>query len=309
MTNKEKYRQLCLAEPSIPIYSKDWWLDATSLNGDWDVAIYEEDGVILGTWCYFFKIKLGFKIITTPLLTKYQGIWFKNNDYELGKSEIITNELIKQLPNFSSLTQYFSTSYTNWLPLYWNKFKQSTRYTFVIEDLTDLEKVYNNFSFYRKKAIRKAQKSYRIEFGYDASQLFELMKKNLFILNEKISFSKVEFVKLIEACEKNNSGQAILCLDSNNQIVCFNYIVWDNLTTHYILSSYDAKICKNGVTDFLLYETIKFASTKTKEFDFEGSMNKGIAYHFNYFTTKKNQYFMIYKSNLFFKIYNLLKYN
>jgi hypothetical protein len=28
MTNKEKYREFCKNEKNLPIFSKDWWLDA-----------------------------------------------------------------------------------------------------------------------------------------------------------------------------------------------------------------------------------------------------------------------------------------
>lgn len=307
MTNKEKYRQLCLTEPSIPIYSKDWWLDATCIGGDWDVAIYEENGEIIGTWCYFYKTKLGFKIITTPFLTKYQGVWFKNPELDLLQNKIITRELLKQLPKFSSLTQFFSPTFTNWLPLYWEKFKQTTKYTFMIDDISDMNKVFDNFAYYRRRDIKRAQKLFTVEIGCDPAIFYDLRKKNLEQLNEKITYPRDGFIKLINACEKHNAGQALLCKNVNNEVVCYTYIIWDNQYSHYLISGFDVDLCKKGASDLLMYETIKYASTKTKSFDFEGSMVKGIAHNLNDFAEKQVPYYLIYKNNLFFQLYHLLK--
>ena len=41
MNSKERYRILCDHERSIPIFSRDWWLDAVS-NEAWDVSLVEK---------------------------------------------------------------------------------------------------------------------------------------------------------------------------------------------------------------------------------------------------------------------------
>ena len=54
----EKYRVLCREEPSIPIFSRDWWLDVTAGPGNWDVSIVERDGKIVAAMPFMhIKIK------------------------------------------------------------------------------------------------------------------------------------------------------------------------------------------------------------------------------------------------------------
>src|SRR5689334_24058521 len=46
-----------------------------------------------------------------------------------------------QLSRYKLFFQAFHPSSSNWLPFYWSGFRQTTRYTYVIEDLTDLNRV------------------------------------------------------------------------------------------------------------------------------------------------------------------------
>ena len=55
-------------------------------------------------------------------------------------------KLIEQLPKKALFQQNFHYNFTDWLPYYWAGFEQSTRYSYVLENLSDLEQVFNNFS-------------------------------------------------------------------------------------------------------------------------------------------------------------------
>ena len=307
MTNKEKYRQLCKEEAGIPVFAKDWWLDATSGGGGWDVAIYEENGEVVASWPYFYKQKWGFKIITTAILTKYQGIWMREQSHDLIRNKIIVRELLAQLPKVASYAQLFSPRFTNWLPLHWDGFKQTTRYTFVIDNISNKEKVLEGFSINRRKDIARAQKYFKIEVGFDALAFYKLREKNLADIGEKIAYTQTDFLALAEACKKNSSGEFLVCKDEQNRIVSYCFIVWDELYTYFIISGFEPELCKKGASDLMVYETIKFASTKSKSFDFEGSMDKGIAHNVYTFAEKQIPYFLIYKDSFLFKALRLLK--
>ena len=55
MTNKEKYSEFCQKEKNIPIFSKDWWLDAVCGENNWDVALVEKGGQIMASMPYYTK--------------------------------------------------------------------------------------------------------------------------------------------------------------------------------------------------------------------------------------------------------------
>lgn len=39
---KDEYREFCLNEKNIPIFSKDWWLDSVCGTDNWDVALVKK---------------------------------------------------------------------------------------------------------------------------------------------------------------------------------------------------------------------------------------------------------------------------
>jgi len=39
LIDKELYREFCKVEDNIPIFSKDWWMDAVCGEDKWDVIL------------------------------------------------------------------------------------------------------------------------------------------------------------------------------------------------------------------------------------------------------------------------------
>ena len=75
--NKDIYRRLCEQEPSIPLFSQPWWLDATTGADGWDVALLEKGGLVLATMPYLRRRRAGFRISTQPWLTLSLGPWLR----------------------------------------------------------------------------------------------------------------------------------------------------------------------------------------------------------------------------------------
>ena len=171
--NKDKYRELCRTEKSIPIFSRDWWLDAACGKDNWDVIIVENGGNIVASLPYTLEKKYGFYISRMPILTQKLGPWIRYPEGQKYSTKLeyekkIFNELIKQIPSKIDLfLQAFDYSITNWLPFYWNGFKQTTRYTYVLDNLHNLDVIKENFSHSKRQNLKKAEKS---RFHYSRRQ-------------------------------------------------------------------------------------------------------------------------------------------
>lgn len=72
-TPKDKYRALCLNEASMPLFARDWWLDATAGPHDWDVAVVEKGGQVVAALPYSCKTRFGLKLLGQPALTPALG--------------------------------------------------------------------------------------------------------------------------------------------------------------------------------------------------------------------------------------------
>jgi len=112
--------------------------------------VIEKNSNIIGAMPYYMIKKNGFKMIKMPPLTQTMGPWVKyppNQKYanRLSLEKEVYSEIIKKLPYFDSFSQNYNYRVTNWLPFYWADFQQTTRYTYIIENLNNLNEVLSRF--------------------------------------------------------------------------------------------------------------------------------------------------------------------
>ena len=314
LTNKDKYRALCLKEFNIPIFSKDWWLDAVCGEDNWGVAIIDKENEIIASMPYFKKRRLIFDLITMPQLTQTMGPWFaKKSDAKyvtrLSNQHKLMQELIDQIPRNSFFSQNFHYSIANWLPFKWNGFQQTTNYTYVIPDLSDLDKIWKNMRENIKTDIRKAEKNLTVHSGITIENFYNLNKKTFSRQDLSISYDLNFLRKVDDACQKHQARKIFVAEDANTNYHAAIYIVLDSQNTaYYLMGGSDPNLRNSGAMSLLMWEAIKYASTVAKTFDFEGSMIQPVERFFRAFGAEQKPYFHVYKtSSKLLKIRQALK--
>ncbi len=302
MTNKEKYREFCKTEKDIPIFSKDWWLDAVCGENGWDICLVEKGGQIVASMPYCLKKDGIFNIIEMPPLTQTLGPYIKypkgqKNSKKLSWEKELMSSLIEQLPKYDVFNQSFHHTITNWLPFYWKGFNQSTRYTYVIEweSFENIEKKFDTDIRRRKKKAQKA--GIEVFMGEDIEKFYELNKKTYSRKGMEIFYS-LEFVKnLYKKCKKKGACKIFFAKDLKGKVIAANFLVFDKNSVYYIMGGIDPEKKDLGGMDLILYESIKFAAENGKSFDFEGSMIESIEKYFRSFGAVQKPYFQVYKTN------------
>ena len=307
---KHKYRAHCKAEPSIPIFSKDWWLDAVCGDENWDVTLVEKGGRIIGCMPYFIKKRMGFTLLTQSQLTQTMGPWLRPSSAkyanQLTEQKSLMTALIQKLPSFDYFCQNFHYSVTNWLPFYWQGFSQTTRYTYVLEEISDAQKIWDGMLPNIRTDIKKAKNRFGLKvctnLGIDA---FLIINEQAFARQGmKLPYSK-NFVKKIDnACKEHNARKIFFAKDLDGRIHAAVYIVWDENSAYYLMGGSDPDLRNSGANSLCMWEAIKFASTVTKVFDFEGSMIEAVERFFRAFGARQMPYFQVSKINSpFVRIY------
>lgn len=302
MTNKEKYRKFCRVEKNIPIFSKDWWLDSVCGENSWDVAIVEKGGQIFATLPYMKSKRAIFDVITMPKLTQTMGVYIKyppKQKYEkkLSFEKEMIDLLFNKLANVDYFSQNFHYDFTNWLPLYWKGYQQTTRYTYVIESLENLNDVFSDFSYAKNKNIKKAEKKVKVKFDINSKDFYENHKMTLAKQNSKISYSYDMFKKMYDNCYKYEAGRTIYAIDDEGNLHGALFVVWDDNSAYNLISTIDPDFRTHGAANLLVKKMIEYVSTKTTKFDFEGSMIENVEKSFRQFGAIQKPYFSIYKSN------------
>jgi len=313
--NKYIYIKLCEEKDNIPLFMQAWWMDAVCINKTWDVFIYKKNEKIIATWVFHYIKKFGFKIILQPQLTQYNGIWI-NYPEDISISDKLSlekeamNNLLEQMSHFrfSFINQNFHYSFTNWLPFYWKGYEQTTRYTYQIQDISTPEKYFNEFRTSKKSHIKKATKSITINNDLSGIEFYNYLETNLKSLNQNVTYTKELFLSLYKASITRNQGCIFSAKDEKNNFHAALFIVWDKTSAYNLISTITPQFRSSGATSLLFYEAIKSMSSKTKIFDFEGSMNEKIEKSFREFGAIQVPYFNIqYINSLIINILCYLK--
>lgn len=308
-SKKEKYRNFCINK-NISVFGKDWWLDSVCGEDNWDVCLVENDEGIIASLPYYRTRKIGFNIISMPVFTQTMGLYIKypsglKRDEKLSYEKKILDNLMNQIPSISFFQQSYKYTLTNWLPFYWKGYNQTTRYTYLIEDIINLEQVFDGFSRSKKKNIKKSEKIVSVKFDLPAKEFYQNHRETLSKQNKVISYDFDTFNLMYKNAYKNDSGRTIYAVDENNNIHAALFVIWDLDSAYNLISTIDPLYRNSGANSLLIKEIIKFTSVKTKNFDFCGSMIENVEHSIRKFGGIQKPYFEISKSNS--RSYSLLK--
>ncbi len=302
ITNKFRYIAHCADELSIPLFSTSWWLDATAGEENWDVALVCSDKKIVASMPYMLKKRYGFSILTQPPLTQNLGPWLHNTEgklaQQLGQQKQLMQTLIEQLPAFDYFSQNWVWMNTNWMPFYWNGFHQTTRYTYILHDLSDVKLLWDGLLANIRTDIKKASNRYglKIRKNPTISDFLELNRKTFERQNLPPPYTDDFVRKLDTACVKNNARKIFIAEDEQGRPHAGVYIVWDQNNAYYLMGGGDPELRNSGATSLCIWEAIQFAATVTKRFDFEGSMIEPVEKFFRAFGGTQTPYFSVTKT-------------
>jgi lipid II:glycine glycyltransferase (peptidoglycan interpeptide bridge formation enzyme) len=314
-SNKNRYKIFCDSHPDIPLFSQYWWMDAACIGKTWDVLLVEKSGEIIATMPYLINKKLGFKYILQPQLTQTNGVYIC---YPIGQSEnerlsfekMVCSEIIAKLEKtgISFFLQNFHHKFTNWLPFFWKGFSQTTRYTYLIENIKDLNKVFKNFSPAKQRQIRKAQKvGITIDSHLSAEEFYDFHCKVLKQKGENNLNSKEVELSIIKTALQHGNGVILTAKDLAGNLHSALFLVWDNNSAYYLIPATDVRFRSSGASTLIVYEAIRYVQEKCISFDFEGSMSENIENSYKQFGTKQIPYHQIKKSyNFLFKMRDIL---
>lgn len=298
----DKYRALCMVEPSIPLFSQAWWLDAVAGEGGWDVALVEKGDVNVAAMPYVVYSRYGFRVIGQANLTQTLGPWLRDAGgkftTKLSQQKECLQALITQLPTFAHFNQSWHWRMSNWLPFYWAGFTQTTRYTYILNDLTDEQFLWKGFQENIRGDIKKAINRFNLRVRDDLPLEDFMALNRMTFARQGIAVPYTdEFVyNLDQACADNYARKIFIAEDEQGRHHAGVYIVWDQNSAYYLMGGGDPELRNSGATSLCMWEAIKFAATVTQRFDFEGSMMEPVEKFFRAFGAQQTPYFNVSKT-------------
>jgi lipid II:glycine glycyltransferase (peptidoglycan interpeptide bridge formation enzyme) len=283
--------------PQGCIFCRSWWLKAVCPR-EFKILIVKRAGRIVAGMPLTLSRRYGTTVAMIPRLTQTLGAVLlpsKKTTYEgrLSEEMAILDVLVKAIPRWSRFSMNFHYNFTNWLPFYWAGYKQTTRYTYVIEDLSDIEKVFSNFAYSKRININRAQKIVTIREGMTAEEFYSNQKNNLSKQGIEIAYPFDYFKSIYDSAVENSAARIWAAEDTAGNIHSAIFVVYDRKSAYYLISTIDPEYQNSGALKLLIFNAMKCLANSTQHFDLEGSMDRGIENSFRLFGAVQKPYFNI----------------
>ncbi|MDR1938264.1 MAG: GNAT family N-acetyltransferase [Tannerellaceae bacterium] len=302
MNGKEKYRSLCRAELSIPVFSRDWWLDVVCGEGKWDVLLHEEKGRIRAAMPLYLPLP---KVVSMPPYTQTMGVWFAaeagDTKYTtaLGQRQAICRGFTSELAKYRAFLQNFHYGVTDWLPFYWAGYCQTTRYTYLLNNIQSPEALWDNMSAHVRRNITKAKEKHRLSVRRDVPTEDFLRACSLTFERQGKKTLHIDVLKrLINVCRERGQGDLWGGYDESGRLHAAAFIVWQESSAWYLAGGADPSLRDSGAHALVLWEAIRAVAAYTPRFDFEGSMLPGVERFFREFGAIQTPYFTISRGKI-----------
>lgn len=303
MSNKERYRELCEIESSIPVFAQAWWLDAAAGSENWNVVLKENAGQIEAALPFFKKKRIGLTILSVPNLTPSLGPWLRPCDGKLSKQlareKDLLTYLFDALPPHDVYQQNWSVERRNWLPLYWKRYTQSTGYTYRLTNLQDTGSIWEAMDQNNRNDIRKARDRERVtaRLAKSTSEVVDVCSKTFERQKLAAPYTERYLDNLLSAAAGRNAVDLLVAEGPQGEIHAGAIILYGHGVAYYILGGGDPQYRNSGAASLLLWEAIQRSSKRVQTFDFEGSMIESIERFFRGFGGELTPYLQIQKAN------------
>lgn len=308
MSNREKYIKFLEANPGLPVFFKDWYLDLCAGAGAWDVLIHSEDDKIKVCWPYYLKRKMMFSYISMPHLCKFMGPIYAPGFFP---DNALISELFRKLPQYSYFQQNihynFSEIVSGSFPVYCVNGQ-----SFVLDLSEGEEKILAGLSAdYRNNKIKKAKSNLEFSKELDTDSFFKLNQLSFSNQSKSYPVPEMIFKRIIEGMTTRACAQLFGVRDSQGRWHAGACVVWDESSVYYHSAGTDPELRSSGGGILLVWELIRWAIQHhpEKQFDFLGSNIPAIARVWKNFGARPKEYAMVEHSpSPVFRFLRKLKY-
>ncbi len=260
-------------EYASSVFEQPWWLEIVA-PGKWGEAVVKNGNDVIARLPYVLY-KGG---IEMPLLTQTIGPWMKPEirdflpgNKHLSNQKEIVSDLLGKLPRHKSLRITLDSVNTYILPYRWLGYNYYPTFSYRINNLSDTNKIYANFHNLAKKNINSARKKVNVTESSNPRDIIELLHKTFKNQGRKYPIKDEIIYKVVESSINRKSGKLLVARDYKANLHSVVFLIYDRNVCYYLLAGSDPFYRNSGANSLLLWEAIKFASSVSKCFDFEGS--------------------------------------
>jgi CelD/BcsL family acetyltransferase involved in cellulose biosynthesis len=299
LTPKELAEWDTLVETSrqCSIFCKSWWLKAAC--DDVRVLGYFESGELIAGIPLHYERRMGLRMCRMPMLTQTMGVVIaplpgKKVTVESRETNIL-NVFAEHLSQEPIFIQAFHPSSQNWLPFFWRGFTQTTHYTYVLEDMESMERLWMGMDGERRSNIRKARRLGLRTTECSPEAVFNASKATFERQGRRNPYSLEYLRRLYEAARARDAGVCLAAEDKDGTVHAAIFFIWDSKRGYNLAGGHIPSLGTSGGGTLLMWSVLEYAAARTAVFDFEGSMARQVEASFRSFGGRRVPYNRIVK--------------
>lgn len=286
------------SSPQCSIFCKSWWLKACC--GAVRVLGYFDSGRLIAGIPLYYERHAGLRISRMPKLTQTWGVVMtplpgKMVTVQSREAEIL-DVFAARLVQEKIFVQAFHPSIQNWLPFHWRGFTQTTHYTYVLDELGSIDKLWDGLAQVRRTNIRKARR-FGIVVKECSPETVFLSSTQTFTRQGKECSYRLDYLqRLYDAARSKDAGVCLAAEDRDGKLHAAIFFAWDSKRGYHLAAGHDSSLGDRGGPALLTWSLIEYAAARTAVFDFEGSMEKQVEASFRSFGAHRIGYNRIAKA-------------
>jgi hypothetical protein len=290
------------SSPQGSIFCRSWWLNAVC-NDQFSILALKERGEIVAGMPLPYRRRYGWKYFHMPPLTQTLGPLLPPPRSPKYRSQIsreveLLEQLVSHIPQYDSFSIRCHYALSNWLPFHWAGYHQTTRYTYVIENLEEPERVFERMSSSYRNKIRKARKSgIKVVESNDVEALLVLTRKTFARQGLDLPYSEEVVTRIDQACAHRGKRKIFLTRDAGGRLHSALLVIYDQKSMYNLIQGSDPDLRHSGANILAMWHSIRFAQQVTAKYDFEGSMLKNVERVFRDFGAQQKRYFHITRTD------------
>ena len=262
----------------------------------WDVLLVENNGRIDGALPYLTGKRFGLRFILQPQLTQFCGPWFNHPKDEDSSAfeRRVGDELARQLENLhiALFLQHFAPTITDCQPFLQKGYQLNPRITYRFDPIPNPEVLPTLAAKDRRRGIDAVREAYQIDKTVGVDEFVDFHIGYWERRSGKDLLSRNFLSRIITTALGRQQALLYGLRDPDGHLMAARFVVFDSHCAHSLLSALHPEALRNSMT-VLTWEIISDLYSRTKIYDFEGSMDPGIAHFYRSFGSTKTTYYEI----------------
>ena len=146
-------------------------------------------------------------------------------------------------------------------------YRNLKRYSYRIEDTSDLSRLLDAFSKNKRKKLEKKTLTYRVD-TMTAEDFYRFHTDCNAEKNKLLWYSRETFLVLYEKSQARKNSQIVCIRDAEGEPLAAAFVVWDDKMAYQLLNCYVHADSDNGAREKLTLEVIRLAHERQLGLDF-----------------------------------------